>query len=254
MLELKNVSSGYNGIEVIHNLSFTFDNSKNYCLLGPNGCGKTTLIRTIAALIDYTGEILINGASVKDMHRKELASKIAVLSQISNLYFSYSVYDTVMLGRYQYMKNSLFGRPGAQDKEKVEECLRTVNLLDVKDKQIDELSGGQRQRVFLAQALAQDPEIILLDEPTNHLDVKHQLELMDYLNKWSSDDSHSVIGVMHDINLALRLTENIILMKDGHFVYAGNFNDINDADIFRDVYDADIAGFMKESYEKWKDK
>ena len=118
----------------------------------------------------------------------------------------------------------------------------------------DELSGGQKTRVSLGRLLLSRPDIILLDEPTNHLDVKHQLELMDYLNKWSSDDSHSVIGVMHDINLALRLTENIILMKDGHFVYAGNFNDINDADIFRDVYDADIAGFMKESYEKWKDK
>lgn len=254
MLELKNLCAGYGGVEILHNLTYTFDNNKNYCLLGPNGCGKTTLVKAMAALIDFSGEVLIDGVSVKEMKRREIASKVAVLSQVSTVYFPYSVYDTVMLGRYQHMKGSLFGGPKEEDRNKVEECLRTVNLLDVKDRQIDELSGGQRQRVFLAHALAQNPEIILLDEPTNHLDIKHQLELMDYLIKWTSEGNHSVIGVMHDINLALKLTDNVIFMKEGFFVSSGSFDSIADATMLKEIYDTDIVEFMKESYGKWRDK
>ena len=155
------------------------------------------------------------------MKRRDLATRVAVMSQINNVYFSYTVYDTVMLGRYQHMKGRLFGHPSASDKAVVEKCLASTGLLQHRDRQIDELSGGQRQRVFLAHALAQDPEIILLDEPTNHLDVRHQVELIDYLHDWTADGKHSVIGVFHDVNLALRLTDNVLFMREGRIVRQG---------------------------------
>ncbi|MBO4235820.1 MAG: ABC transporter ATP-binding protein [Firmicutes bacterium] len=252
MLELKDVRAGYDGVEVLHGLSYKFEDGKNYCLLGPNGCGKTTLIRTIASLIAFTGEITMEGVRLRDMKRRELASKVAVLSQVSNIYFPYTVYDTVMLGRYQYMKG-IFGNTSKEDKEKVEECLETVKLTDQRDKRIDELSGGQRQRVFLAQVLAQSPQMILLDEPTNHLDVRHQLELIDYLKKWTADGKHSVIGVMHDINLALRLSDSVLIMKDGEFKATGTFDEVVTANLLNETYDTDIAGFMRESFEKWRE-
>ena len=150
------------------------------------------------------------------------------------------------------MSGRLFGQPSAEDREMVERCLQSVRLDGLRDRRIDELSGGQRQRVFLAQALAQDPEVILLDEPTNHLDVRHQVELIDYLHRWSADGRHSVIGVLHDINLALRLTENAVFMRDGRIERAGRFEQIADAAFLRDVYETDIAGYMRDSFEKWR--
>ena len=252
MLELKDVRAGYGGTEVLHGLSYKFEDGKNYCLLGPNGCGKTTLIRAIAALIGSTGDITMDGEVLRDMKRRDLAGKVAVLSQVSNLYFPYTVYDTVMLGRYQYMKG-IFGTPSKEDKERVEECLETVRLSDQRDKRIDELSGGQRQRVFLAQVLAQNPKLILLDEPTNHLDVRHQLELIDYLKKWTADGEHSVIGVLHDINLALRLSDQVLIMKDGEFRATGTFDEVVTSELLGEIYETDIAGFMRDSFEKWRE-
>ena len=253
MLKLENLRAGYNGTEVLHGISFHFEKGKNYCILGPNGCGKTTLVRAIAALIPSEGTLELEGRPIRQMKRREIAAKIAVMSQVTQTYFPFTVYDTVMLGRYQHMRGGVFSRPSAQDKKIVEECLRTVRLDKLRDRRIDELSGGQRQRVFLAQALAQDPEIILLDEPTNHLDVRHQVELMDYLRRWSADGQHAVIGVLHDINLALSLTDNTIFMKDGQIVGSGSFNDIATADFLRSVYETDIAGYMRKSFEKWRE-
>ena len=221
MLVLKDVKAGYGNLEVIHGVSYTFESGKNYCLLGPNGCGKTTLIRAMASLIDFTGEITMDGRSIKDMKRKEIAKEIAVLSQVSTIYFPYSVYDTVMLGRYQHF-SGLFGNPSKEDKEKVEECLETVGLQDERSK------------------------------PTNHLDIKHQLELIDYLKKWTATGDHSVIGVLHDINLALRLSDQVIIMKDGEFKATGSFDEISSPEFLNEIYETDIAGFMKESFEKWK--
>lgn len=253
MLKIENLRAGYNGQEVLHGITFNFEKGKNYCILGPNGCGKTTLVRAMAALIPSTGTLELEGRSIRQMKRRDIAAKIAVMSQVTQIYFPFTVYDTVMLGRYQHMRGSMFARPSAEDRNIVEECLHTVRLDRLRDRKIDELSGGQRQRVFLAQALAQNPEIILLDEPTNHLDVRHQVELMDHLQKWTADGQHSVIGVLHDINLALSLTENTIFMKDGKIVGSGSFNEIANANFLRDIYETDIAGFMRESFEKWRD-
>ena len=134
----------------------------------------------------------------------------------------------------------------------VEECLRSVRLEELRDRRIDELSGGQRQRVFLAQTLAQNPRLILLDEPTNHLDIRHQVELIDYLHKWSADGKHAVIGVFHDINLALRLTDNVVFMKEGHIVGSGVFDQIADKQFLNDIYETNIAAYMIDSLEKWR--
>ena len=252
LLKLKDLRAGYNGQEVLHSISFGFETGKNYCLLGPNGCGKTTLIRAIAGLIESTGEIELLGRSIRTMSRRDIAAQIAVMSQVTGVYFPYTVYDTVMLGRYQHMRGRLFSRPGPEDREKVEECLRSVRLETLRDRRIDELSGGQRQRVFLAQALAQDPRLILLDEPTNHLDIRHQVELIDYLHKWSADGKHAVIGVFHDINLALRLTDHVVFMKEGHIAGSGIFDRVADAAFLKEVYETDIAAYMTDSLEKWR--
>ena len=157
----------------------------------------------------------MNGQEIGGMKRREMAACVALMSQINTVYFPYTVYETVMLGRYQHMRGTLFGRASQEDREAVERCLQFMGLAELRHRGLNELSGGQRQRVFLAQAIAQDPQTILLDEPTNHLDIKHQVELIDYLHHWCEDGRHTVIGVMHDINLALRLSHDVLFMREG---------------------------------------
>ena len=252
MIELKNMRAGYAGRDVLFDISFRFETGVNYCLLGPNGCGKTTTLRAMAGLIPHRGEVLIDGTPIGAMPRRVIASKIAVMSQINTLYFPYTVYDTVMLGRYQHMRGRFLGGASENDRLVVEKCLQTTELQGLRDRMVSELSGGQLQRVFLAQTLAQEPDTILLDEPTNHLDIRHQLELIDYLRDWTGDGKHAVIGVLHDINLALRLTENTLFMKEGRLIGAGRFGEIATRGFLEDMFGMDIAGYMTEALRTWE--
>ena len=251
MLELKNVCAGYGGPDVLKDVSCAFPTGGSWCVLGPNGCGKTTLLRVMAGLIPHRGSVRLDGREIGGMKRRELASRIAVMSQVNAVYFPYSVYDTVMLGRYQHMRGRLFGGPSPEDREAVERCLASTGLTDMRHRMIDELSGGQRQRVFLAQTLAQDPEIILLDEPTNHLDIRHQVELVDYLHAWCASGNHTVVGVLHDVNLALRLSRDVLFLRDGRIVRAGDFGRVADAAFLRELYGMDIADYMRQSLSRW---
>lgn len=252
MLEFQNVSAGYGAQDVLHGLTFTLQSGANYCLLGPNGCGKTTLLRAIDALIPHRGRILLSGEEVSSIPRERLASRLALMSQSHEVYFSYTVQETVLLGRYRRMKRGLFRGASREDLEAVEQCLETVGLCDLRRRPIDQLSGGQLQRVFLARALAQEPDVILLDEPANHLDVRHQVELIDYLKQWSRDGRHMVIGVFHDVNLALRLSENLLFLRDGRLLRAGQFEEICDRAFLREVFGLDLAGYMLDSLETWR--
>ena len=252
MIEAVSMNAGYGGKPVVHDFTFRFETGKNYCLLGPNGCGKTTTLRALSGLIAHTGQVLLDGTPIESLSRPAVAGKIAVMSQLNAVHFPYTVYDTVLLGRYQSMRRSLFGAASAHDREIVERCLRTTGLIDIKDRLIDELSGGQRQRVFLAHTLAQEPQTILLDEPTNHLDIRHQLELIDYLKDWTSDGVHSVIGVFHDVNLALRMTDNALFMKDGCLAAAGRFAETASREFLTDLFGLDIAAYMTESLSRWQ--
>lgn len=252
MLEVQNVCAGYNGTEIVHNISFELKMGESMCILGANGCGKTTFLRTVGNLIPFTGSIKLDGVEIRSMKRKKIAAKVALLSQISGTYFPYTVYDTVMLGRYQQIRQGFSDRPKKADREAVERCLETVGLSDYAHRKINELSGGQLQRVFLAKTLAQDPQIILLDEPTNHLDIKHQVELIRHLKKWSEAGDHAVIGVFHDINLALQLSDKVLFMKDGNEIAFGSMDEIGSKQLLKDIYDMDLAGYLDQEYENWK--
>lgn len=252
MIKLSNVSAGYDGVTVLKNIDFTLLGGKNLSILGPNGCGKTTLLRAMASLIPFEGSISIDGQAINQMKRKELASKIAVMSQISNVYFSYTVFETVMLGRYQHFKTGFLKTASASDFEYADYCIKIVGLKEQKNRPLNTLSGGQLQRVFLAKTLAQQPQVILLDEPTNHLDLKYQIELISYLKEWGKSENHSVIGVFHDINLALLLSDDILVLKNGELAGIGSYKEILTSDFLEQVYSMDVVGYMKESLKRWK--
>ena len=249
MLTLHQVSAGYGGADVIKNISMQINGSVS--IVGPNGCGKTTLLKTMAHILPGKGEIALCGKPFRDMKRREISLNIAMLSQQPSIYFSYSVYDTVMMGRYLHIKGRISNNPTKEDKNIVMQSLDAVSLLAEKDRDITKLSGGQLQRVFLARALAQEPRIILLDEPTNHLDLKCQIEVVEYLKKWAAQGQRAVIGVLHDINLAMRLSEHMIVMKDGEIQANGHVNDIITDGLLNRVYEMDVAAYMRNSLEKW---
>ena len=249
MLQLKNVSAGYGGMDVIQNITLEIPAGQNLSIIGPNGCGKSTLLKVLAGILPYKGEISLDGKPLKTMKRKYLSAKIAMLGQMSPLYFSYSVYDTVMMGRYVHTKGNLLGGTSKHDKDIVENCLRSVDMLSEKNRDITKLSGGQLQRVFLARTLAQDPSILLLDEPTNHLDLKYQIELMDYIKTWAIQNGRSIVGVLHDINHAMRLSEYVLAIKDGKTAAHGK--DIITAELLMAIYDVDVAGYMRKMLGAW---
>ncbi|ONI38059.1 hypothetical protein AN640_02960 [Candidatus Epulonipiscium fishelsonii] len=238
MLKIKNLSCNYGKNLVLKDINFNLNQGENLCILGSNGCGKTTLIKAISGLLNYSGNIQLFNKEVKNIKPHELGKFIAVLSQNSNVYFSYTIFDTVMLGRYLHISNNIFIKPDKAQVDYVLYCLESVGIADLKDRELSTLSGGQMQKVFLARALAQEPKIIILDEPSNHLDIKSQMELFVFLKEWTKDGEHTVISVLHDISLAVNFFNNGILLKNGEIIFKGNLKNLSSKDLLT-TYDFD---------------
>ena len=146
----------------------------------------------------------------------------------------------------------MFSTTDEKEREAVAACLRAAGLEEKKDRLVTELSGGQLQRVFLARALAQEPSVMLLDEPTSHMDLKYQTELVDYLKKWGEEAGHAVVGVLHDISLALRLADVFCFLKDGRVLAWGGAGVIT-PQLLEETYEMDVAAWMKESAGKMEE-
>lgn len=253
MLSFKNVSAGYNGKPVIEDINFSLKKGENLAIIGPNSCGKTTLLRAAAGIIDHQGEICLQGKALSGMKRKDIAEHIAMMSQINHVHFPYTIYETVMMGRYRFLRKNLFGKPSIKDRELVEETLEKTKLLDIANKKLNVLSGGQLQRVYLAHTLVQEPDLILLDEPTNHMDIKYQVDVVDFLRDWSQREGKAVVGVFHDINLAMELTDNLMFMKEGRVFGMGRAGELISKSFLEEIYDMDIVAYMLKSLSRWQD-
>lgn len=251
MLEIKEVRCGYDNKEIVKGVSFNVERGNNLCIVGPNGCGKSTLLKSIANLLEYKGNITLDSKEISKLNRKDLAKSVALMTQASNIYFPYTVYETVALGRYAHLKG-VFSRINKEDDEIILKSITNVGLMDIKDKLISELSGGQLQRVYLARAFAQDPDVILLDEPTNHLDLKCQIEILDYLNKWTKENNKIVVAVLHDLNLVQTFGEKVVMMNNGKIISSGTPKEVLSGEKLKEVYEVDVKGFMIDALEKWK--
>lgn len=251
MLKINELYSGYNGVDIIKNVNLQVDKGEILFIIGPNGCGKSTLLKSIANLIEYRGTIKFDGVDSNKYERKSFAQKVGLMSQLSEIHFPYTVYETVSLGRYPYLKGA-FSSLSKEDVKIILDSIEKVGLTEYRDKMITELSGGQIQRVFLAKLFAQNPDIILLDEPTNHLDFKYQVELLEHVKTWAKTNKKIVIGVLHDLNLVHYFADKVIMLDNGNIVSEGTSMEVLNDDKLKNVYDIDIKSFMKNILNKWE--
>ncbi|MBS4206826.1 ABC transporter ATP-binding protein [Bacillus sp. FJAT-50079] len=241
MLNIHQLSGGYPGQTVLKNVNFSVRQGELFGILGPNGSGKTTLLKMMSKLlVPEQGEILLKGRSLHKYSAKELAKKVAVLPQVSSAFFSYTVKETVALGRYPHQKG-LFHSKQPYDEEVIQTVMNMTGVEKLQSKMLHELSGGERQRVFLAQALAQEPEILLLDEPTNHLDLSFQKDLLDQLKKWTREQGMTVISIFHDVNLAGLYCDRLLLLHQGEVNALGAPEEILQEEKIRDIYNTTVV-------------
>ncbi|ATP38690.1 iron ABC transporter [Solibacillus sp. R5-41] len=210
MIQLQDLEFSIAEKAILRNLSLTIEEGKFIGIIGPNGSGKTTMLKMLYRHLKQTsGSVTLHEKEIWDISPKKLAQQMAVVSQESPVLFDFTVKDLVMMGRTPYKK--WLSSDNVEDFKIVEECMALSNVTHLADRTFVHLSGGEKKRVMLARALAQKAKILVLDEPTNHLDIEHQLHLMDLVK----DLPITIITALHDLNLAAAYCDEVIVMKDG---------------------------------------
>ncbi|TYB43566.1 ABC transporter ATP-binding protein [Actinomadura chibensis] len=203
-------------------------------IVGPNACGKSTLLRALARILKPSaGTVVLDGRPIADWPAKRLARTLGLLPQSSIAPEGITVADLVSRGRYPHQ--SLLRQWSREDERVVAESMAATGVQDLADRHVDELSGGQRQRVWIAMALAQQTPLLLLDEPTTYLDIAHQIEVLD-LCAGLHEEGRTVVAVLHDLNHAARYATHIIAMRDGRIVAAGEPSEVVTADLVERVF------------------
>jgi iron complex transport system ATP-binding protein len=238
-LSVKNLSFSYDHQKVLDNISFNVREGNFISILGPNGAGKSTLINLISKVIDgYHGEIKLNGENIKNLSQLEISKIVGVVPQNINPGFNFTVSEMVMMGRYSYIPR--FEMERKKDFDRVNEAMEKAKILSFAKRRFSELSGGEKQRVIIAQALAQDSSILLLDEPTSHLDINFQIEFMNLFMDLNQKENRTIIGIFHDINLAIQNSTEIILLKEGRIFNYGKVKEVISRENIKNVFGSDV--------------
>jgi iron complex transport system ATP-binding protein len=235
MLSVEGLSKRYGEQVVLQDIQFEVGRGVFLSILGPNGCGKSTLIRLLAGIErPDTGQVRLEGKPVLAYRRKELARKVAVVRQEGLPPLPFSVQEVVMMGRFAYQR--WLQSPTPEDERVVEQILEQTGLIHLRHKPLEQLSGGERQRVAIAQAMAQQPRLLLLDEPTTFLDIGYQIALLNLIRQWQTGCGLTVIAVLHDLNLAALYSQQLILMHQGRVRCFGSLQEVLTEPLIREVY------------------
>ncbi len=239
MLEAQNLTVGYDGDPVLTGVSLTAARGQFIGLVGPNGSGKSTLVRTLSRVLrPLSGRALLDGADIYSMGARELARRLAVVSQDNTVAFDFAVRDVVLMGRAPHL--SRFGIEGPRDYEIAEEAMMLTHTAIFADRPITELSGGERQRCMIARALAQQPNVLILDEPTAHLDVSNQIEILDLARRLTMERELATMVVLHDLNLASQYCDHLVLISLGTVVAEGMPQAVVTESLIRAAYGTDV--------------
>ena len=233
MLQAKDLSVTLGEKQILQHLGFTIQKGTWVGLLGPNGSGKTTLLRTLSGLLPYSGILQLESTAVRSWKPQQLARHLAFVRQTTSLAFDFTVEQIVLLGRAPH-KKWLEGYT-TEDRILAQQALTRVELEEFSERSVLSLSGGELQRVFLAQALVQEADWLLLDEPTAHLDVHHQFEFLNQVRRLVSE-GRTVIAVFHNLELAARYTDQLLVLKDGRLITSGSPNEVLTQSLIASVF------------------
>lgn len=243
ILDVKSINFFYNNRPALTDVSFTADSGELLAILGPNGVGKTTLLKCINAIHrPSSGRILVDGKNVLDMSQGEIAREIGYVAQRSEAAWL-TVFDAVLMGRKPHIK----WKVGEKDLKIVEAGLRRLSLSDLSLRYVPQLSGGELQKVSVARALVQEPRLMLLDEPTSFLDLKNQIEILKIIRRVVDEHRIAAVTTMHDLNTALRFAQKFLFLKD-HRVFATGWIEEITAEMIEEVYGVHVDIHQVDGY------
>lgn len=235
-----NIQFCYNGTHILKDVSITIYEGEFISILGPNGSGKTTLIKVLTGIIKSQGvEVFLYEKPLHSYKKRDFARYVSFLPQNPPLSLPFSVRDIVMMGRSPYLRRFEMEQP--KDKDVVERAMILMGIRHLAQRNIMELSGGEIRRVFIAQAVAQESNILFLDEPTANLDINYQVEIFKILKKFNEEMNKTVVLVTHDINHAARFAQKVVLLKDGKIVETGDPRIVINRKTLGSVFGTDVC-------------
>jgi iron complex transport system ATP-binding protein len=233
-LEARGVTVGYGDRTVIDDLDVAIPSGLVTTIIGPNGCGKSTLLRTLSRLLKPAeGTVVLDGDDIARLRTRDVAKKLGLLPQAPVAPDGLTVADLVARGRHPHQ--SWLRQWSSDDADVVEHALAMTGVADLADRPVDELSGGQRQRVWISMTLAQGTDLLLLDEPTTYLDLAHAIDVLDLVNDLHTSGC-TVVMVLHDLNLAARYSDNLIVMREGAILAQGHPRDVITAELLHEAF------------------
>lgn len=239
-IEIKNLSFSFYQEEIIKNISLDIEKGGFYSIVGPNGSGKTTILKNLARILEAKeGTILMEGDNINSLSAKKLSMRASFVPQSTDIDFQFSALDIVLMGRTPHLKR--FQTERKADIKIAKKSMEMTNTWNLREKPINQLSGGERQRIIVARAIAQDTSILLLDEPISHLDIQHQLELLDMLKELNQTKNITIVVVLHDLNFAANYSSKVVLLNHGSIVAFGSEDKVLTKELIKEVYNVDIA-------------
>ena len=242
---IEHLTVGYEKTTIFQDLNISIPKGKITTIIGPNGCGKSTLLKTIGRILKKEhGDIYLQEQNMQSMSTKEIAKRLAILSQSPSAPSQLKVEELISYGRYPHRKN--VNRLSKKDQEMIEWAMEVTNTTEFRHRELAQLSGGQRQRVWLAMALAQETDILLLDEPTTYLDMAHQLEVLHIVRNLNEKHGCTIVMVLHDINHAARFSHELIAMRSGEVIECGPPLEIITPSVLKAVFQIDAKIICNE--------